>query len=145
MATPRPRSNASSRGVIGASRRRGRQVLVSAEIALAAVLLGGAGLLLRSYQHVQAVDPGFDASRTTTFSLSLPNATYADATGRSEFTSQLLERLQSTPGVESASAAMGMSTYSSRSATSGSTRDARSAGRSAASNTAGSTSAKTMT
>jgi len=108
MATPRPRSNASSRGVIGASRRRGRQVLVSAEIALAAVLLGGAGLLLRSYQHVQAVDPGFDASRTTTFSLSLPNATYADATGRSEFTSQLLERLQSTPGVESASAAMGM-------------------------------------
>jgi predicted permease len=108
LAAPRPRSDGPSRGVIGASRRRGHHLLVSAEIALAAVLLGGAGLLLRSYQRVQAVDPGFDASRTTTFSLSLPNATYVGATERSEFTSQLLERLEATPGVESAAAAMGM-------------------------------------
>ncbi len=99
-------STGASRGVIGAARRHARQALVVAEIGLAGVLLAAAGLLLRSYQNVQAIDPGFDASRTTTFSLSLPGTSYGEDGRLSAFTSQLVERLRALPGVESAAIAM---------------------------------------
>jgi putative ABC transport system permease protein len=106
LASRRRLSGDASRGVVGASRRRARKVLVVAEIALAGVLLAASGLLLRSYQNVQAVDPGFDASRTTTFSLSLPDSTYGDAGQAAGFTSRLLDRVRALPGVESAAVAM---------------------------------------
>jgi putative ABC transport system permease protein len=87
--------------------RRGRRtlnVLVGAELALAVVLLAGAGLMLRSVASLRDVDPGFDVEDMVTFKLILPPARYE--TGRpvvAAFT-QLRERLVALPGVESATA-----------------------------------------
>ena len=60
------------RGSVGAGGTAVRKVLVTAEFALAVVLLAGAGLLLRSYQRISAVDPGFSSERVLTFNLALP-------------------------------------------------------------------------
>ncbi|OFW07901.1 MAG: hypothetical protein A3H96_04945 [Acidobacteria bacterium RIFCSPLOWO2_02_FULL_67_36] len=57
--------------------RRTLSFLVGAEFALAAILLVCGGLLLRAYDRVQRVDPGFRLERVLTFSLSLPQATYS--------------------------------------------------------------------
>ena len=58
------------------TRARLRPVLVVAEVAIALVLLSGAGLLLRSFRALQQVDPGFLSGRMLLFSVSLPDATY---------------------------------------------------------------------
>ena len=59
-----------------AARARVRGGLVMAEVALAVVLVIGAGLLLRSFWNLMTVDAGFNRSRLVTFGLVLPNATY---------------------------------------------------------------------
>jgi predicted permease len=91
--------------------RRTLSLLVGAEFALAAVLLVGAGLLLRAYGRVQQVDPGFRPERVLTFALALPNAAYGDppktpddrqGAKQTAFWKRLVERLQSLPGVEHA-------------------------------------------
>ncbi len=91
--------------------RRTLSLLVAAEFALAAVLLVGAGLLLRAYGRVQQVDPGFRPERVLTFALALPNATYGDppktpddqqGAKQTAFWTRLVDRLQSLPGVEHA-------------------------------------------
>ena len=67
----------SGRGAVtnrGGARVRG--VLVVAELALAVMLLAGAGLLMRSFAKLQAVDPGFNPAQALTFDLSLPDAKY---------------------------------------------------------------------
>ena len=62
-----------ARGLSGGSgRRRGREALVVAEMALATLLLTGATLTIRSFRNLQQVDAGFDASNVLTFRLSLP-------------------------------------------------------------------------
>jgi putative ABC transport system permease protein len=99
-----------------ALRRRGagapgtgaRRVLVISELAGAAMLLVGAGLLVRSYVQLQHVEPGFEPKGMTTFSLSLPAARYADPASPRAFVSALLSRLKAEPGVESAAVAMGL-------------------------------------
>jgi putative ABC transport system permease protein len=86
----------------GASQRF-RQALVVAQIALALVLLVGAGLLTRSFARLIAVEPGFDASNLLTLHISLHGPAY----GRAQTTlyyQRLLERLRALPGVESAAA-----------------------------------------
>jgi putative ABC transport system permease protein len=98
----------SSRGAVGASGTRARRVLVISELAGAAMLLVGAGLLIRSYVQLQHVEPGFEPEGVTTFSLSLPAARYADAASPRAFVSALLSRLEAEPGVESAAVAMGL-------------------------------------
>ena len=72
------------------------------------MLLAGAGLLIRSYMQLQRVAPGFDPEGVTTFSLALPAAQYSDPSSPTAFVTTLLSRLQSEPGVDSASAAMGL-------------------------------------
>jgi putative ABC transport system permease protein len=78
-----------------------RSSLVTGELALSLVLLAAAGLLLRSFMRLQAVDPGFNAENVLTFDLALPDAHYKDGKRVSDFTEDLLQRLKALPGVES--------------------------------------------
>jgi putative ABC transport system permease protein len=105
---PRGGRFALERGAIGAASTRLRRVLVAAELALAVMLLAGAGLLIRSYVQLQHVTPGFDPAGVVTFSLSLPAAKYSDPAAPAAFVTRLLSRVQGEPGVESAAAAMGL-------------------------------------
>jgi putative ABC transport system permease protein len=81
---------------------------VISELAGAAMLLVGAGLLIHSYVQLQHVEPGFESKGITTFTLSLPAARYLDAASPRAFVSALLLRLEAEPGVESAAVAMGL-------------------------------------
>jgi len=89
----------------GASRRSRRlsRLLVAAEIAVSVVLLVGAGLLLRSFERLQGVDPGFDA-RALTFEVSLSGPAYAEGAAQSRFFTEAVSRLAAIPGVEAAGA-----------------------------------------
>ena len=87
----------------GARGARARAALVVGEVVLALILLVGAGLLLRSFARLLAVDPGFDPGHTLTLRISLPDARY-DAAHRAEFFHRLFERLDGTPGVTSSGA-----------------------------------------
>ena len=83
-----------------------RSLLVVAETALALVLLVGAGLLVRSFVALQAVDPGFDPDGLLTFRVAVPQSKYAEPAQIAAFYSQALDRLQALPGVESAGAVL---------------------------------------
>ena len=91
-----------------AGRRTGvlRSLLVVAETALALVLLVGAGLLVRSFVALQAVDPGFDPDGLLTFRVAVPQSKYAEPAQVAAFYSQALDRLRALPGVESAGAVL---------------------------------------
>ncbi len=103
--SPREPLNEGGReGSGGLHRNRARSAFVVAEVALALILLAGAGLLVRSLTHLMAVDPGFEAKNVLTGSVLLPNAKYEKDEHRSEFYAQLLSRLRQLPGVRSASA-----------------------------------------
>ena len=78
-----------------------RSTLVVAEIALALVLLIGAGLLVRSFAGLQRVDPGFTAENVLTAQLSLPPARYADIPARGAFWQRLMAKARELPGVSS--------------------------------------------
>jgi predicted permease len=92
-------------GRAGDSRRRQRfrQALVVAEISLALVLLIGAGLSIRSFQRLSAIDPGFDASHLLTLRLNLPAAAPDARTVVSA--RQIIERVRQVPSVQSVSVA----------------------------------------
>jgi putative ABC transport system permease protein len=79
-----------------------RRCLVTAEIALAMVLLVGAGLLIRGFAHLRAVDPGFNPQNVMTMYLQLPAARYAQIPRQTQFRRQLLDRLNALPGVAAA-------------------------------------------
>ena len=81
-----------------------RSALVVSEIALSLVLLAGAGLMVRSFLRLQAVDSGFDPRNVLTLRLSLPEARYPEANQVVSFYQQLTERLGRLPGVESVAA-----------------------------------------
>ncbi|QOY90650.1 ABC transporter permease [Paludibaculum fermentans] len=94
-----------SRGTTaGGSAKRFRNALISAEVALALVLLVGAGLLLRTFQNLRSLDPGFQPANVLALNLSLSSSGHAKAELRSIYYQQLLERLRTLPGVKSASA-----------------------------------------
>ncbi len=93
------------RSLAGASRsQRLRSALVVAEVALALVLLVGAGLLIRSFLRLQGVETGFNARDVLTMRVALPGARYNDDAKRINFFTQALERMQTLPGVEAAGA-----------------------------------------
>jgi len=78
--------------------------LVVVEIALALVLLVGAGLLMKSFLRLQEVDPGFKTKDALVVSLVLPAAKYREATQREQFYTALVQKLQTLPGVQSVGA-----------------------------------------
>jgi predicted permease len=82
--------------------QRTLQILVAAECGLAALLLVCGGLLLRAYDRVRHVDPGFRTEGVLTFGLLLPEATYPDNPKRLAFWDRLEGRLRALPGVERA-------------------------------------------
>jgi putative ABC transport system permease protein len=93
-------------GRTGSAARGGRtrNAFVVIEIALALVLLAGAGLLLRSFQRLLDVKPGFDANRTVTLRLTLPPSRYGGEGQRAQFFRRFFEQLDVVPGVEAAGA-----------------------------------------
>jgi len=86
----------------GGARMRG--ALVIGEMALAVMLLAGAGLLIRSFVKLASVDPGFHAAQALTFELSLPDVRYEKEAQQITFFDQLLPRLQTIPGVKTVAA-----------------------------------------
>ena len=86
------------------TRVRTRQVLVVAEVALALTLLVGAGLLLRSFANLRAIDPGFRADHVLTVDLNLPRSRYETPARQVQFYSALIERTSALPGVRSVGA-----------------------------------------
>jgi putative ABC transport system permease protein len=83
----------------GAHRNRLRSGLVIAEIAVALVLLVGATLLIRSFIHIQNVNPGFNPRQTLTMELSLPTLKYAKGKPVSDFFEEVQRRVAALPGV----------------------------------------------
>ena len=79
------------------------RVLVVSEVALALVLLIGAGLLLRSFSTLRSVDPGFEPEGVVATAVRLPGVRYPEDSHCIAFFGDLLERLRATPGVRSAS------------------------------------------
>jgi putative ABC transport system permease protein len=89
------------RGSTGsAARQRVRSVLVVSEIALALVLLIGAGLLIKSFWHLQSVDPGFNTANLLTMRVELPEARYREIPKQTLFRQRLLDAMNSLPGVQ---------------------------------------------
>ncbi len=86
------------------TRVRTRQVLVVAEVALALTLLVGAGLLLRSFANLRAIDPGFRADHVLTVDLNLPRSRYETPARQMQFYDALIERTSALPGVRSVGA-----------------------------------------
>jgi len=79
-----------------------RGALVVAQMAMATVLLVGAGLLLRSFVGLQQASPGFDSQGVQTALISLPVERYPDAAARAVFHESLLREVRSIPGIERA-------------------------------------------
>ena len=84
--------------------RRLRDALVVSEVALALVLLTGAGLLVRTFLGLMNVDLGMDPANVLTMGISLPRYKYSTATQQTLFYKELFRRLESTPGVKAAGA-----------------------------------------
>src|SRR5947199_1850968 len=86
----------------GAGRQRMRSGLVITQVALAIVLLAGAGLMLKSFWHAQNAPLGFDPHGVVNFDISLPDAKYKTNKQKDAFWTQLLQRIQNLPGVDAA-------------------------------------------
>jgi predicted permease len=87
-------------GTAGRARQRVRATLVAAQIALALVALASSGLLLRTFQRLNAVKPGFEPAGLATFWVALPGARYQSDTSAVRFYSLLLDRVRALPGVK---------------------------------------------
>ncbi len=93
-----------SRGIAGGGRRHAiLQAIVVAEVALAVILLCGAGLLLRSFQQILSVNPGFDPSRVLTMSIGLSNVRYRGDAAVTNYFRNLNAKIRELPGVTAAS------------------------------------------
>jgi putative ABC transport system permease protein len=80
-----------------------RRWLVAAEVAFSVMLLAGAGLMFRTLQSLESVDPGVKPDRVLAFRVTLPRARFREYPPRLEFVARALEKLQALPGVQSAS------------------------------------------
>ena len=96
------------RATSGAGRNRVRRGLVVAEIALAVMLVIGAGLLIRTFKNLTSVDAGFDVENRVTFGLVLPQATYPDSQRVVQVIAELSRKLDEIPGVERVSGMQGL-------------------------------------
>ena len=96
----------SVRSTSGTESRRSQLLLVSSELAIAQILIVGAGLLLASFVRLTSLDPGFEASELVAVDVSLPGAQYRDAAARIRFHEAVLERVTTEPGVRRVAMAM---------------------------------------
>jgi predicted permease len=101
-------TEAGTKGASGGTRRHVRRGLVMAEVALAVILVIGAGLLIRTVYNLANVDLGFNRSRLVTFSIALPESTYTTAGATVQAFQRLLDALRALPGVEAATAMAGL-------------------------------------
>jgi putative ABC transport system permease protein len=85
---------------LGSGRHILRRILVSSEICLAMVLLVGAGLMIRTFLHLQNTSLGFQPDNLVTFRFALPWRTYETLDKTEPFVTKLMERLKEIPGVE---------------------------------------------
>ena len=86
----------------GVSRSPLRSFLVTGELALALILLAGAGLLIKGFLRLRSVDPGFSPANVITMYLQLPETRYPQFSEQTNFRRELLARINSFPGVEAA-------------------------------------------
>jgi predicted permease len=93
------RGNTTSRG-----RHRARRFLMGAQVAIALVLLIASGLMVRSFQKLRHVDPGFNPTSTLVFNIALPAAAYPSRASAVAVHRQLIDQLSAIPGVSAASA-----------------------------------------
>ncbi len=90
-----------ARGSTGGARsHRLRSAFVVSQFALSLVLLVGAGLLIRSFAQLRAVQPGFEANGVVTFWQTLPKARYGEVDQQTQFFDKLLAKLTTLPGIE---------------------------------------------
>jgi putative ABC transport system permease protein len=89
----------------GALRQRFRQWLVVFQVAMALMLVIGAGLLMKSFWRLRQVDPGFKPENVLSLSLTLPHSKYGDTQKVNAFFNQLVERISGLPGVDAAAIA----------------------------------------
>ena len=85
----------------GAAHHRVRSLLVVAEVAISLVLLTGAGLLIKSFIHLQKINPGFTSDNVLTMRLALPAYKYAGEEQTKPYFTELLHRVKTLPGVDS--------------------------------------------
>jgi len=90
---------------LGKGRLRLLAALVVSEVSLALILLVGAGLMIRSFQKLQEVDPGFNTANLLTTAISLPRTGYEDNTSSLDFYRRLFEQIDGLPDVADAGAA----------------------------------------
>ena len=82
-------------------RHRARGVLVVAQVALALVLLVGSGLMIRTFQSLRRVDPGFNSRDALTLRIAIPESQVKDAIAAIQMEQAILERIRALPGVTS--------------------------------------------
>ena len=97
-----------TRSTHSASRHSIRRALAATEIALAVMLVIGAGLLMRSFRNLTTVDAGFDARNLVSFGAFLPAATYTEPARRAQFATELIRKLEGIPGVVDAASMTGL-------------------------------------
>ena len=95
----------SSQAGVGLRTGKVRSILVIGEVALALVLVVGAGLLIRTFMKLQAVDPGFDTHNVLTMAMSLSGERFQKTAGVAQIVRDGTERLLNVPGVSTAAAA----------------------------------------
>jgi len=89
-------------GSSGMQRHRLRSVLVVSELALALLLLTGAGLLIKGFLRLRSVDPGFKPDNLVTFQIQLPESRYKETPKQTQFRQRVLEGLTALPGTQAA-------------------------------------------
>jgi putative ABC transport system permease protein len=99
---------AGSKSSEGKQRRRSRNVLIITELALAQVMLVGAGLLIMSYVRVSQINPGFRSEDVLSAKIAPAASKYPDTRTRIQFYSQVIEKLQVLPGVTSVGMVMNL-------------------------------------
>ena len=104
-ADPQKELSEGARAGASAGPLRARAFLAAGEIALAMVLLTGAGLLMRSFAQLTAVDPGFEPNQIVKAMVSLPQFQYSTPQQWEHFSEELLRRLQAQPGMKDSAVA----------------------------------------
>ena len=97
-----------ARTTSGAASHKIRRALVAAEVALAVVLVAGAGLMLQTMWNLSRIDAGFDRQGLVTFGVSLPQARYPDAQAAAAVYERMLNELRKLPGVQGVAAMSGL-------------------------------------